>query len=64
MKQSRIVAAVFATQTAAAPALTPTGTATPLPTVDALLDDAVAGSARRADAVREGQMVARQKNTL
>jgi hypothetical protein len=39
-------------------------TATPLPTVDALLDDAVAGSARRADAIRDGQLAARQNNTL
>jgi len=32
--------------------------ASPLPTVEALLDDAVAGSARRADAIRDGQAAA------
>jgi glycosyltransferase involved in cell wall biosynthesis len=35
-------------------------TATPMPTVDALLDDAVAGSARRAGAIRNGQAAAPQ----
>jgi glycosyltransferase involved in cell wall biosynthesis len=39
-------------------------TATPLPTVDALLDEAVAGSARRADAIRDGQPGASPSATL
>ena len=38
--------------------------ASPLPTVEALLDDAVAGSARRADAIRDGRIAARQDSTL
>ena len=37
--------------------------ATPLPTVDALLDEAVAGSARRADAIRDSQAAATQPDT-
>jgi glycosyltransferase involved in cell wall biosynthesis len=37
--------------------------ASPLPTVDALLDDAVAGSARKADAFRNAQTAARPQET-